>query len=101
MTYEQLEQAVIQWANDKGLLDASNDKAQFMKVSEELGELASAILKQDQDAEFDAFGDVMVTLIILATQRGASLKGCLNEAYNVIKNRTGKLQGGTFIKDEL
>jgi NTP pyrophosphatase (non-canonical NTP hydrolase) len=101
MTYEQLESAVIQWANDKGLLDASNDKAQFMKVSEELGELASAILKGDDDAELDAFGDVMVTLIILSTQRGVSLKGCLNEAYNVIKNRTGKMQGGTFIKDKL
>jgi glutathionylspermidine synthase len=49
MTYEQLESAVIQWANDKGLLDASNDKAQFMKVSEELGELASAILKRSEE----------------------------------------------------
>jgi NTP pyrophosphatase (non-canonical NTP hydrolase) len=99
MTYEQLESAVIQWANDKGLLDASNDKAQFMKVSEELGELASAILKQEREAEADAFGDVMVTLIILSAQRGLDLTGCLNEAYNVIKNRTGKMQGGTFIKD--
>ena len=101
MTYEQLEQAVIQWANDKGLLDAGNDKAQFLKVSEELGELASAILNQDQDAEIDAFGDVMVTLIILSKQRGLDLTGCLEKAYDVINNRTGKLQVGTFIKDEL
>lgn len=101
MTYEQLEQAVIQWASDKGLLDASNDKAQFIKAFEELGELASAILKGDQGAEIDAFGDVMVTLIILSKQRGLELTACLEKAYDVIKNRTGKMQGGTFIKDEL
>ena len=47
----------------------------------------------------DAFGDTLVTLIILAAQNGLQLEDCLEYAYNEIKDRTGKTVGGTFIKD--
>ncbi len=47
----------------------------------------------------DAFGDTLVTLIILSAQYDLQLEDCLEVAYNEIKNRTGKTVGGTFIKD--
>jgi NTP pyrophosphatase (non-canonical NTP hydrolase) len=99
MKHEELNDLIIKWAKQKGLLIPLNYKAQFMKVIEEIGELSSAILKGDENGEIDAFGDVMVTLIILSAQRGFDLTECLEHAYNEIKDRTGKMKNGTFIKD--
>jgi NTP pyrophosphatase (non-canonical NTP hydrolase) len=99
MTFEQLQTATVDWANDKNLIKPENAPTQFLKVVEELGELSRSILKEDRKEEIDAFGDVMVTLIILSEQRGLNLVDCLNTAYEVIKNRKGKTVNGTFIKD--
>jgi NTP pyrophosphatase (non-canonical NTP hydrolase) len=99
MTFEQLQTATVDWANDKNLIKPENAPTQFLKVVEELGELSRSILKEDRKEEIDAFGDVMVTLIILSQQRGLNLVDCLNTAYEVIKNRKGKTVNGTFIKD--
>jgi NTP pyrophosphatase (non-canonical NTP hydrolase) len=97
--FEDLQKDVINWANDKNLIKPENAPTQFLKVVEELGELSRSILKEDRKEEIDAFGDVMVTLIILSEQRGLNLVDCLNTAYEVIKNRKGKTVNGTFIKD--
>lgn len=35
-----------------------------------------------------------------AKERGTTLEACLNIAYNEIKNRTGKMINGKFVKDE-
>jgi NTP pyrophosphatase (non-canonical NTP hydrolase) len=70
-----------------------------MKVVEELGELSSAIIKEDIDKELDGYGDVLITLIILAEQRNIDLKLALNLAYNEIKDRKGTLKDGSFIKE--
>lgn len=91
---------VIQWADDRGLLDIGNEKTQLIKTFEELGEVSSALLKNNRDGLVDGLGDVMVTLIIFARIKGLSLEDCLGEAYNVIKNRTGKTVNGAFIKNE-
>jgi NTP pyrophosphatase (non-canonical NTP hydrolase) len=99
MTFEQLQTATVDWANDKNLIKPENAPTQFLKVVEELGELSRSILKEDRKEEIDAFGDVMVTLIILSQQRCLNLVECLNTAYEVIKNRKGKTLNGTFIKD--
>ncbi|HCA4871926.1 TPA: hypothetical protein MW058_002733, partial [Enterococcus faecium] len=42
--------------------------------------------------------DVVVTLIILAMQNDMDLYECLNQAYNEIKGRTGKMVDGVFVK---
>jgi NTP pyrophosphatase (non-canonical NTP hydrolase) len=94
------EQEVIQWALDKGIITPDNAKSQLLKSFEEMGEVARAVLKDNQEELIDGLGDVLVTLIILAEIKGVKLEDCLGSAYNVIKNRTGKTINGTFIKNE-
>jgi NTP pyrophosphatase (non-canonical NTP hydrolase) len=91
---------VIEWAEQRGLIDAGNERNQLIKTYEELGEVSRALLKNDREALIDGLGDVMVTLIIFARIKGLILEDCLEEAYNVIKNRTGKTVNGIFIKNE-
>lgn len=95
---EELIEKVENWAVDKGIDKPENWSKQFAKVIEETGELASAILKGKAEEEVDAFGDVMVTLIILAMQRGVNLEAALNAAYLEIAGRTGQTVGGVFVK---
>lgn len=40
------------------------------------------------------------TLIILAHQTGWSLKECLQAAWGEIKDRTGEMRNGVFVKSE-
>jgi NTP pyrophosphatase (non-canonical NTP hydrolase) len=75
-----------------------NDKNQFLKTIEEIGEISRALLKDNQEGVVDGIGDVMVTLIILAEQRGTSIGECLHHAYMEIKDREGRTINGTFIK---
>lgn len=91
---------VLDWADERGLLVQGNERNQLIKLYEEAGELSSAILKDNQHEVKDALGDIQVVLIILANQLGYDLDECLKEAYNVIKNRTGKKVNGIFVKDE-
>lgn len=100
MNFEQLKENVVQWADDKGLLDYENAPKQMLKVVEELGELCGSIAKGKRNEELDAFGDLLVTIVILAEQRQIDLVSALKEAYGVIKNRTGKTVNGVFVKDE-
>lgn len=88
------------WARDRGLIEKENASRQMLKVVEELGELAGCLAKgKKREETTDAFGDVMVTLIILAAQTGYDLETCLQHAYDEIKLRTGKTEDGVFIKD--
>lgn len=89
---------VLFWADERGLLFPENAKNQFLKTVSEMGELADALLKDDQHGVIDGIGDVLVTLIILAETRGTSLDECLLAAWNEIKDRKGQTINGTFIK---
>ena len=88
---------VEQWAKDKGLNQA-DPKAQFLKVAEEFGEIASAMARSNDELFKDSVGDVIVTLIILSMQKGTNIQECLEMAYNEIKGRTGKMVDGVFVK---
>lgn len=88
---------VEQWSINKGLDKAESSK-QFLKVTEEVGEVAAALARNDKDALRDGIGDVVVTLIILAQQNGMDLYECLNQAYDEIKGRTGEMVNGVFVK---
>ena len=94
-----LERQVIEWANERGLIKEENATKQFIKLTEEVGELASALLKKDPYETIDAIGDIQVVLIILCEQLDINYKQCLESAYNEIKDRKGKLVNGTFIKE--
>lgn len=99
MENTELQKLVLEWADNKGLLKPENALKQFAKCVSEIGELGDAIIKNNVEETIDSLGDAQVTLIILAAQLGYSYDDCLQSAYNVIKNRTGKTVGGTFIKD--
>ena len=93
---------VLGWAMDRQLLGSSQDKklAQLGKTTEEVGELAGAVLRGDFDEVKDGIGDVTVTLIILAQQHGLTLEQCLDHAYCQIKGRTGVTISGVFLRDD-
>ena len=100
MDYFELECAVENWAEEKGILSKATPIKQAMKTQEELTELINAILDNNRDEVIDALGDVMVTLIIQAKMQDLSLEECLESAYHVISKRTGKMVNGQFVKDK-
>ena len=95
----ELVRLVEQWAADKGINKPENATKQMLKVIEEVGETAGALAKGKTDELKDGIGDSFVTLSILANQCGFTPEECLQQAYDVIKNRTGKTVNGVFIKD--
>ena len=97
---DQLCENVRKWAEDKSLLVPFNAPYQMLKVIEEVGETAGAIAKNKEEEIRDGIGDSFVTLIILAHQLDMTPHECLNQAWNEIKNRTGKTVDGVFIKDD-
>jgi NTP pyrophosphatase (non-canonical NTP hydrolase) len=100
ITFDELSNKVIEWAYDKGILEKENAPKQMLKVLEEVGETAGALLKNREEEIKDGIGDSFVTLIILAGQLGLTPEECLEAAYNEIKGRTGTLKDGVFVKDE-
>lgn len=99
-TFESLANKILfEWAKPKGLLNPDNYQAQAMKVIEEIGETYGAALKGNREELVDGFGDVFVTLIILAEQLNVNPVEALNIAYEEISGRTGTLKGGVFVKD--
>lgn len=92
-------QNIINWANSKNLIKSENSFKQLAKCIEELGETSGALLRGNREELIDGLGDTLITLIILAAQQNLDIEDCLEEAYQVIKNRTGKTVNGSFIKD--
>ena len=87
------------WAATRGLYDSGNSHTQYVKLQEEAGELAKALLADDKPEIVDAIGDMVVVLTNLAHLQGYSIEYCIDEAYSVIAARTGKMINGTFVKD--
>jgi NTP pyrophosphatase (non-canonical NTP hydrolase) len=94
-----MKKEILNWAKERNLLEKSNSSKQFIKLVEELGELASAMGKGDIVNIIDAIGDIQVVLIILAAQYDLDVDDCLNTAYLQIKDRKGKTVNGIFIKE--
>ena len=93
-------QLIRDWAGERGLYSKGDTKTQFCKLMEEAGELGRAILKDDNPEFRDAIGDIVVVLTNLAHMGGTTIEDCIDEAYDVISKRTGKMVNGTFVKDE-
>lgn len=96
----ELVQLVIEWGNQRGLLQERYATRQMLKVTEEIGELAGALAKRKETEIVDAIGDSFVTLIILSSQLGFDPAQCLNFAYDQIAERKGETVDGVFIKKE-
>jgi NTP pyrophosphatase (non-canonical NTP hydrolase) len=87
------------WANERGLYKGGDTKTQSLKLVEEVGEICRAVLKDNHRDVVDGIGDAVVVLTNLAELQGTSIEHCIAEAYNEIKDRTGKMDNGTFKKD--
>jgi NTP pyrophosphatase (non-canonical NTP hydrolase) len=101
---EELIKLVSQWGIDKGIIEKSDPKSQFLKTVSEVGELADAVNKRDIEEMEDAVGDILVTLILMLEmykKEGVKtdLEKCLRGAYDIISKRTGKMVNGVFVKD--
>jgi NTP pyrophosphatase (non-canonical NTP hydrolase) len=89
---------IRQWAEDRGIYAEGNSHTQYVKLMEEAGELAAALLNKDAYEIKDAIGDIVVVLTNLAALEGMQIENCIDAAYNEIANRTGVMQNGTFVK---
>jgi len=92
---------IRQWASERNIYKNGDTKTQFIKLQEESGELARAILKNDKKELMDAIGDMVVVLTNLATLEGLNIENCIASAYNEIKSRQGSMINGTFVKQTL
>lgn len=119
MTFEQLQEKVLEWADDKDLLHSENADKQFMKFIEEVFEFNVEMvaglnyikqceyigtsldhnLKKIRNLKLE-MGDIFVTLIILCEDLEIDPVVCLEMAYKKISKRTGKTINGTFVKSE-
>lgn len=120
LSFEQLQSKILDWAQHRGILDASNPVKQLSKTQEELDETMEALLKlkdlknQDQlsfsdckktlensynEEVVDGIGDMLVTIIILAELCGFDSVSCLSAAYEEIKDRKGEMRNGLFVKE--
>jgi len=94
-----LEENVLRWARDRGILAVASPAGQSVKMMEEAVETLTAVQHRDRDAVIDGIGDTLVTLIILARMFNTDINTCLQAAYNEIKDRKGKMVNGVFVKD--
>ena len=109
---------VVAWANERNIIQRSSATKQLDKTSEEFNELQRALgqleilyaledrgLHVNDDLEVaygdavDAYGDILVTLIISAHMQGITLEHALNAAWLQIKDRRGELRNGKFVKE--
>jgi NTP pyrophosphatase (non-canonical NTP hydrolase) len=90
---------IREWADERGLYENGDPKTQALKLVEEVGEIARAILKEDDCEIVDGIGDCVVVLTNLAELIGEPIEQCIEQAYFEISKRTGKMVNGTFVKD--
>ena len=88
------------WAEQKGIFEKGDVKTQYIKLQEEAGELAKALLNNDKEEIIDAIGDCVVVLTNLSKLAGYNIEDCILSAYSIINKRTGKMIDGTFVKDK-
>ena len=93
-----LTEKIKKWAIERNLHEA-DPKAQMLKVTEEVGEVAGALAKNNLENLAIEIGDVVVTLTILAMQNGLDLNECTDAAYQKILTRKGKMINGVYVKE--
>ena len=93
---------IRRWAVERGIYDKGDAKTQYVKLMEEAGELAQALLKDDKKEIVDAIGDMVVVLTNLTSlATDVRIEDCIDAAYDEIKNRKGSMSNGTFVKETL
>ena len=82
-----MEDLVLGWAEDRGILEQGTIEGQLKKLQEELDELKHAYETDDRTEYADAIGDCAVVLIILADMYGLNSRSVCKQAYSKAKNR--------------
>lgn len=90
---------IKRWIKDREI-DKAHPQAQFVKVVEEVGEIAEGLAKKDKQLITDGVGDVYVTLVALCATLGLEIDECVYQAYKEIENRKGEMVDGVFVKEE-
>ena len=85
---KQTEQNIKQWLEDRKITTNSTSQAQFIKMVEETGELAAGLARGDKAMIEDAIGDIIVTLISVATLEGTTIVHCMELA--MLRSKTEK-----------
>ena len=99
MSYANTEMKVIQWGEARSIVQNSTPYAQAVKTREELLELFTAIAKGDKAEMADAYGDILVTIVMGCACADLDLVECFKGAYEEIKDRKGYLnKEGIFVK---
>jgi NTP pyrophosphatase (non-canonical NTP hydrolase) len=96
---QELIEKIEQWAEDRNIIAGATPRKQAEKTMEECLELLDAVTNNDLPEVVDAIGDIVVTLVIQARMQGIDFVECVESAYNVIKDRKGKLIDGKFVKE--
>ena len=100
MSYAELELKVIRWGEKRGIVQHSTPAAQALKTYEEVMELRDAIRTNNRAEMADAYGDILVTLVMGCACADLDLVECFEGAYNQIKNRKGQLNAdGLWVKE--
>ena len=99
MNLEQLEDNILEWGKDRGILPNVDPVAQFNKTMEEAGELAQGIVSQNHHEIKDAIGDIFVTLVMQTAAWNLTMQECVEQAWEDIKDRKGEMVDGVFVKD--
>ena len=94
----ELEDLVVTWGKDRGILPAPSPYFQALKTVSEVGEFADNVAKGR--CVKDDIGDILVTLIMNSRIHGTNLTECLELAYDTISKRRGKMVDGVFVKEE-
>lgn len=92
---------IRRWARERKLYDEGDIKTQVLKLQEEVGELAKAVLEKKDAETWDAIGDCIVVLTNIAAFSKMPIEECINQAFYQILNRKGVMFNGTFVKDKL
>lgn len=90
---------IRQWGTDRNFYGegGATVQSQFVKLAEEMGELAGNIAR-GKDCT-DDIGDMVVVLTHIAALQGKNIEECVDHSYNDIKDRKGEFRNGSFIKE--
>jgi NTP pyrophosphatase (non-canonical NTP hydrolase) len=97
-TYDDFK-SIRAWAHARNLIQGSTTDKQFLKLIEEVGELAAGLARKDDVKIMDGIGDAVVVLTILAEQMGFTIEACIEMAWDEIKDRKGRMIDGVFVKE--
>lgn len=91
---------IFQWGIDRKitLANGATPLSQLKKLKEELDELEQGLLTEEVLLIRDSIGDMYVVLQQIARLSGISMESCLRAAYDDIKDRTGQMKHGVFVK---